>query len=266
MPLTSALARSLLRSVALLLPLSLCACLSLGDPKAPIASELIAAPRADAARALVIVLPGRGDDLSALRRSGIATAIQSAWPEADVLLAEVGMGHYMQGRMPQRLHDEIVVPARGRGYTQVWLTGASMGGMGTLLYDRQYPGDMDGLVLLAPYVGKAKLLGEIRDVGGLAHWQAGPAPEAIDADNYQRELWRHLQTWAKPDAPRPQRVWLAYGDKDRLGQARPLFEPILPPDHVLVRPGGHAWAVWTPAAAEIFATIRNNATAERTRR
>ena len=114
MPLTSALARSLLRSVALLLPLSLCACLSLGDPKAPIASELIAAPRADAARALVIVLPGRGDDLSALRRSGIATAIQSAWPEADVLLAEVGMGHYMQGRMPQRLHDEIVVPARGR--------------------------------------------------------------------------------------------------------------------------------------------------------
>lgn len=132
-----------------------------------------------------------------------------------------------------------------------------MGGMGTLLYERQYPGEMDGLVLLAPYVGDRELLGEIRDAGGLTRWQPGPAPEAINADNFQRELWRHLQGWSKPGSPRPQQVWLAYGDKDRLGQARPLFEPIVPADHVLVRPGGHAWAVWTPATAEIFARIRD---------
>lgn len=251
------------RLIFLMLPLSLGACLSLGDPSAPIAHELVPATRASNERALVIVLPGRGDDLPALRRSGIAAAIQASWPEADVMLAEVRMGHYMQGRMPQRLHDEIVVPARARGYSQVWMAGASMGGMGTLLYDRQYPDDMDGLVLLAPFVGQSKLLEEIRVAGGVEQWQAGPVPPGIDADNYQRELWRHLQTWARPGARRPQQVWLAYGDKDRLGQARPLFEPILPSDHVLVRPGGHAWAVWTPATTEIFARIRDKTSAER---
>lgn len=249
----------------LILPfvLSLGGCLSFGDARAPIATDLLPAPRTGAGPALVIVLPGRGDDLAALRRSGIASAIQSSWPEADVLLADVGMAYYMQGRMPQRLHDEVVAPARTRGYRQVWLMGASMGGMGTLLYDRQYPGEMDGLVLLAPYVGDTKLLDEIRAAGGVARWQAGPVPAQIDGSNYQREIWRHLQSWTQPGAARAQRVWLAYGDHDRLGQARPLFEPILPADHVLVRPGGHAWVVWTPATAEIFAMIRNSAAADR---
>ena len=90
--------------------------------------------------------------VQALRDSGIAAAIQSAWPDADVVLTGLGFGYYMQGRAPQRLHDEVIVPARTRGYREVWLMGASMGGMGTLMYDRAYPGDADGLVLLAPYL------------------------------------------------------------------------------------------------------------------
>lgn len=247
-----------------LLVLPLGACVSFGDARAPIATELLPAPRTGAESALVIVLPGRGDDLTALRHSGIGAAVQSSWPQADVLLADVGMAYYMQGRMPQRLHDEVVAPARARGYRQVWLMGASMGGMGTLLYDRQYPGEMDGLVLLAPYVGDAKLLDEIRAAGGVVAWQPGAVPAQIDAGNYQRELWRHLQSWARPASQRAQQIWLAYGDKDRLGQARPLFEPLLPADRILLRPGGHAWAVWTPATAEIFARIRNSASAEPT--
>ncbi|MFT3806258.1 alpha/beta fold hydrolase [Arenimonas sp.] len=258
-PSLKTLARAL---IFVLLPLCLCACLSIGDPKGPIANELIRSPAADSRHSLVIVLPGRGDNLDALRRSGIAGAIQSAWPEADVLLAEVGLAHYMQGRMAQRLHEELIIPARRRGYEQVWLLGASMGGMGTLLYDRQFPGEMDGLVLLAPYLGQAKLLEEVREAGGLAQWQAGPKPDAITADNYQRELWRHLQDRSRPASRPPTQIWLAYGDKDRLGQARPLIEPLLPDGRILVRPGGHAWAVWTPATKEIFARIRNSAPAE----
>jgi S-formylglutathione hydrolase FrmB len=233
--------------------LCLCACLGPGRTETRIPTALIAAPQASGEKVLVVVLPGRGDDLEGLRRSGIAEAIQRAWPQADVELAAVTMPYYFEGRMPQRLHDEVIEPARRRGYAGIWLAGASMGGMGTLLYERQYPGQLEGLVLLAPYLGDRGL---IREIGatGLAAWQPGPRPAAIDAGNYQREVWRDIQAW--PGSGRSPRVWLAYGEDDRLARALPSLEPALAADQVLVRPGGHAWAVWSPAAGEIFARIR----------
>ena len=241
------------RFVAVLLALAgiLTGCLPASDPSRPIPTLLV--PAKQAATRLVVVLPGRADDLKALRRSGIAEAIQAAWPDADVLLAEVTMGYYREGRAPERLHDEVIAPARARGgYRDVWLGGASMGGMGTLMYDQRYPGEMDGLVLLAPYLGEAPLLRDIEDAGGLARWDAGP-PQAMNPDNWQRELWRHIQRWSQhPEEAR--RVWLAYGDRDRLRASMPMLAGTLPQDQVLMRKGGHTWTVWSPAMGEVLQT------------
>ncbi len=226
-------------------------CAAGGDVRQPIPTQRIAAPQT--AQRLVVVLPGRADDLVALQRSGIAAAIQSAWPDADVILAALTLPYYRAGDAPQRLHSEIVQPARTQGYRSIWLAGASMGGMGTLLYDATYPGTLDGLVLFAPYLGDEALLREIRGAGGVARWQPGP-PHAVNADTWQRELWRHLQTWASQPA-QAQRVWLTYGDKDRLRNAMPLLETVLPPAQVLHREGGHAWSVWSAAAVDVFHAI-----------
>ncbi|GAB2501591.1 alpha/beta fold hydrolase [Arenimonas alkanexedens] len=242
------------RSVFLLgLVLISTGCLSPGATRETIATQLFESPSAEGERVLVVVLPGRGDDLQGLADSGIAAAIQKAWPEADVLLAEVGLGYYYEGRMPERLHTEVIAPAKTRGYAGVWLAGASMGGMGTLLYERSRPGELDGLVLLAPYLGDRRLLAEIGEAG-LADWTPGPVPPQINRKTFQREVWRHVQGW--PDSGRSAAVWLAYGEDDRLAKAIGVLAPALPPDQVLARPGGHAWVVWTPAAAEIFARIR----------
>ena len=232
-------------------------CMTPGDPVAPIPTELVAAPSpgANGGRDLVIVLPGRGDDVANLRRSGIAEGIQAGMPDADVLLTGTTMAYYYGGRMPERLHAEVVEPARQRGYRHVWLAGASMGGMGTLLYERAYPGKMDGLVLLAPYLGDKDLIDEIQAAGGLAQWEPGPAVAVVNGDNYQREVWRQLKGWTEPGATRAQRVWVAYGRDDRLRAAMPPLLALLPKDHVLERDGGHAWVVWSPAAREIFADI-----------
>ncbi len=232
--------------------LALAGCLPTRDAGEPIASQLIQAQQPG--QRLVVVLPGRADDLDALRRSGMAEAIQGAWPDADVLLAEVTLGDYMRGDAPERLRAEVIVPARERGrYREVWLAGASMGGMGTLMYDRLYPGEMDGLVLLAPYLGNAGLVKEIADAGGVAQWEAGP-PQAADADGWQRELWRHIQGAARdPDAAG--RIWLAYGDRDRLRKAFPQLIPALRQDQVLVREGGHTWTVWSPAMGEVLRRV-----------
>lgn len=241
-----------IRACALaLLSLCLSACANTGDRRLPIPTQTFRSD-ADPARALVVVLPGRWDDVDAMADAGIAQAIQSAWPEADVLLTGATLSYYLDGRLASRLHEEVIVPARARGYREIWLAGASMGGMGTLLYERQYPGELEGLLLLAPYLGDRRLLREIERSGGIAAWQPGPEPVEIDRGNYQRELWRHLQTWVENPQP-GRRVWLAYGSQDRLRRAVPLFAPLIPDAQILERPGGHKWTVWVPAAGEAFA-------------
>lgn len=229
-------------------------CYPKGDPSRPIPTTLVAAPQK--AQRLVVVLPGRGDDLGGLSSSGIAQAVQSAWPDADVVLTGLALGYYMQGQAERRLHDEVIAPARKRGYEEVWLVGASLGGMGALMYDRAHPNEVDGIVLMAPYLGEKPLLHEIAAAGGIAEWKPRPAPAVVDADNFQYELWRHLQTWSRhPD--KAKNVWLAYGDRDRLREAMPLLVPLLRKEQVLVRDGGHAWSVWSPATNDILTQVGN---------
>jgi pimeloyl-ACP methyl ester carboxylesterase len=225
-------------------------CFPRGDPSQPIPTASIAASQ-QPARRLVVVLPGRGDDLDALRRSGIAQAVQSAWPDADVVLTGLALGYYLEGVAEQRLHDEVIAPARAHGYAQVWLVGASLGGTGALMFDRAYPGEATGLVLLAPYLGDDAMVARIAQAGGVARWQAPPKAAAVTPGNFQQELWRHVQAVSGHPAD-ARKLWLAYGRKDGFAAANALLGAALPPGHVLVREGGHDWDVWTPAARELL--------------
>lgn len=229
--------------------LLLAACTAHGDPTQPIPTAFIAAPRP--ATRLFVVLPGRGDDLGRLRRSGAANAIQSTWPDTDVVFAELTIDYYLKSDAPRRLHDEVIAPLRARGYREVWLAGASLGGLGSLLYDRTYPRDIDGMVLLAPYLGDAPVIGEITAQGGVQAWRAPAMQDRPSPEGWQHDLWRHVQVWSR-DPTRTRNVWLAYGEDDKLLIAEPLLSPLMPPGHVLVRPGGHTWDVWTPALREIL--------------
>lgn len=245
----------LLRCACAMIFLLSTACVPGGGAATKIPFEQKPAPQGNSGKILVVVLPGRGDDVANLKASGIANAIQDAMPEADVMLTGISLAYYMEGRMPTRLHEEIIVPARARGYKEIWLAGASMGGMGVLMYDREYPGDATGLVLLAPYLGGRKVLKQINEAGGLANWDAGPVPPSVDGNNFDRELWRYLKTWQNQNKTRSNHVWLAYGKSDRLSSAMPPLQKLLKPEHVFVREGGHAWVVWAPAAKEIFTAI-----------
>lgn len=239
-----------LHSIAcLLLALTLMSgCRARGDATRPLPLEVIAAPAP--AKRLVVVLPGRADNLRRLRASGVATAVQHAWPDAEVVLAELTMDYYLASSAERRLHDEVIVPARARGLREVWLVGASLGGMGALLYDRSYPGVAHGLVLLAPYLGDDALLDEIRRAGGVGRWNPGPMRE-VAPDTWQREMWRNVHRWTREPGRRPQ-VWLAYGHRDGFSAAMPLLGETLEAGRVLEREGGHSWRVWTPAVGEIL--------------
>lgn len=230
----------------------LAGCFPRSDPSQAVPTAFVKAPQA--ASRLVVVLPGRADDVQGLRESGIAQAVQSAWPDADVVLTGLDLGHYLGGVAERKLHEEIIVPARQRAYSQVWLVGASLGGMGSIMYQRAYPGEVTGMVLLAPYLGDEPMLARIRAAGGVASWEPPPKPPSVRRSNFQVELWRHVQSWTRaPDTAR--NVWLAYGRQDHFRTAMPLLAAVLPPQQVLVRGGGHDWGVWSPVTREVLSQI-----------
>jgi pimeloyl-ACP methyl ester carboxylesterase len=230
-------------------------CYTIGNSSVPIGTVSVPAVRPSSERTLIVVLPGLGDDANDLKNRGVAEAIHEAWPEADVLLASATLAYYRDGRLVSRLHEEIVEPARHQAYRRLWLAGASLGGLGALLYEREHPGEVAGIVLLAPFLGSAGLLEEIRAAGGPRSWDPGPLPTEVNADNYQRQVWKMVKGWAaRPELTR--RIWLSSGTSDeRIEDARLLAQE-LPRAHFLELPGGHNWTFGIRAMREIFSRIR----------
>ena len=173
----------------------LAGCFTIGDSKVPIGTVSVSAPRPSAERTLVIVLPGLGDDAQDMKDHGLAEVIHESWPEADVLLTSATFAYYRDGRLVPRLYEEIVEPALRGGTRRIWLAGASLGGMGALLYEREHPGELTGIVLFAPFLGNNELLNEIRAAGGPRKWDPGPLPDEMNGDNYQRQVWRMVKGW-----------------------------------------------------------------------
>jgi len=233
----------------------LAGCFAIGNSEIPIGTVSVAAPRPSVERTLVIVLPGFGNDATDLKDHGVAEAIHQSWPEADVLLASATFAYYRDGKLVSRLHEEIVQPARRKGYARIWLAGASMGGMGALLYEREHPGELTGIALFAPFLGSGELLEEIRTAGGLREWEPGPLPAEMNGDNYQRQVWKMVKGWAdRPELAR--RVWLACGTSDHLINDVRLLAPMLSEAHYLELSGGHTWSLWLSGGKEVFSRIR----------
>lgn len=215
----------------------------------------VAALRPSAERTLIIVLPGFGADAAEMRERGVAGAIQEAWPEADIVLTSATFAYYRDRRLVDRLQDDVVGPALKKGYRRIWLAGASLGGMGALLYEREYPGALAGIVLFAPFLGSNELLHEIHAAGGARRWDPGPLPAEVDGDNYQREVWKMVKGWGqRPELAR--RVWLFCGTNDRLIDGARLLAQDLPEANYLEQPGGHTWGTWVSGAKEMFTRIR----------
>jgi pimeloyl-ACP methyl ester carboxylesterase len=225
-------------------------------PLGPIPVEMFPSPSPSAARPLVVVLPGQGDDIKVMKKAGIAAAIQKGWPEADVLLAGLTMDYYLDGKVARRLREEIVEPAGRDGRREIWLAGASLGGAGVLAYEHDFPGDAAGLVLLAPFLGGPTWIRQMTAAGGPNNWSPPVlVPAKLDKDNLSAELWRVVKKWTDPAAAR--RVWLGCGRKDRFLPGAKLVSPLLAEGHFVSPAGGHDWGTCDQAAEALFARIRS---------
>lgn len=230
-------------------------CFTFGDARQPIEMLLVPGPAHGAPSEAVVLLPGFGTDAKDMREHEIDQAVHKAWPDADLLLTSATFAYYSHGQLVARLESDVMGPAQAR-YKKVVLAGASMGGMGALMYENAHPGQVAELVLFAPFLGDGKLLDEIRAAGGVRAWTPGPVPEKIDGDNYQREMWRTIKSWSD-DPAKARRIWLVCGKDDHLLEAVRLAATALPPSHYLEVEGGHSWKAWAASAEQVMARIRS---------
>jgi len=189
---------------------------------------------------LLVLLPGRADTPEDFEKQGFVAMARRAGPDIDVVAADATLGYYARATLPTRLAQDVVEPARGRGYRSIWLAGVSMGGLGTLYYAKNRPETVAGVLAIAPYLGSDDVIEEIERAGGLANWT--PA-SPLDPDDWERALWVWLKKCAAQQGVCPA-IFLGYGEADKLARSDRLLAATLPPDHVLVVPGGHEWEPW----------------------
>jgi len=158
----------------------------------------------------------------------------------DLVAVDARFGYYIGKTLGQRIATDVMPPARAHGYRSFWLSGVSMGGLGALIYAQQHPGEVDGVLAIAPFLGDSDVIKEIEQAGGLAKWKAIGVAKPGD---YQRELWLWLGR-CLPQAKRCPRIFLGFGSGDRFVRAHRLLAAVLPPDQVIEVPGQHEWAPW----------------------
>ena len=124
-------------------------------------------------RELMILLPGIGDLAEDYESHGFVDAVRRSGAPADLVAVDVHVGYYARRTVLERLRKDVIAPAREAGYEKIWLGGISLGGLGASLYAAEYAADLQGLVLLAPFLGDPRIVREIAGAGGLGALATG---------------------------------------------------------------------------------------------
>ena len=181
-------------------------------------------------------LPGAYHAPQDFLSAGFANAVRARAVPLDLAFVDVKLEHLGDRSTLQRLRTDMVLPARAAGVS-IWLGGISLGGLIALDYAASYPDELDGLCLLAPYLGNRILMAEIAAAPGLAAWQPGELAETDE----ERRIWRYI----KMRRADHESLYLGFGRGDRFAPALELLAATLPAGSVDVVDGGHEWRTWS---------------------
>ncbi len=190
-----------------------------------------------AAPTLLLMLPGAYSAPAEFVAEGFVDSLRQRRVHADVVIVGARIEHYVEGRVLDHLHDEVIGPARERGVQSVWMLGISLGGLFALAYAARYPSQVAGVLMLAPYLGQRTLLTEIAQAGGAQAWAARRQPQPDDL--LEHEVW----AWIARGQALPQ-LHLGYGRDDRFVDAHRLLAAQLPAERCFETAGGHDWSAW----------------------
>lgn len=183
-----------------------------------------------------LLLPGAYQEPEDFVTAGFVTALQARGLAIDLEFIAPEFAHLLDRSVLDALHTEVIAPARADGCRELWLGGISLGGFIALSYAEQRLHTIDGLCLLAPYLGNRPLTAEVARAGGVHRWQPGP----IAADDEARRVWLLIQRLGQS----PLKLFVGLGRDDRFGHGHTLLADALPPAAVRYEDGGHDWPTW----------------------
>jgi pimeloyl-ACP methyl ester carboxylesterase len=189
-----------------------------------------------AASARILLLPGAWETSAGFARAGFHDAIRERGLAIELECCELELDHVTDRSMLDRLRRGPIATARAAGCEVVWLAGVSLGGFMALGFAEQHPAELNGVCLIAPYLGARTITREISLAGGVAGWSPGD----VAADDEDRRIWRFIKTRSRT---RPA-LYLGYGRDDRFADSQRLLALALPADSVDVVSGGHDWSAW----------------------
>ncbi len=186
-------------------------------------------------RNLIVFLRGRGGSHEDFAEEGFVDAIKDSKQPYDMIAPNAHFGYYFGETLVERLKADIINPAKAKGYENIWLVGASMGGLGALMYSRFYPGAVQGVFVISPFLGYDKIISEIESQGGVRQWEPG---EYNPDNDWQRMIWHWLKKYSENQRQKPA-IYLGYGTEDSYVEAQRILGDILPYNHVITTSGGH---------------------------
>jgi pimeloyl-ACP methyl ester carboxylesterase len=189
---------------------------------------------------LVVLLPGAYSRPEEFVREGFVSALRERGLAVEVVIADAHLGYFNERSVLVRLRDDVVQPARERGL-RVWLVGISLGGFAALGYAARHGREIEGVLALAPYLGRRELQRDLVATGGPLGWRVQARPR--EPDDLEHDLWMWLSDPARRAGAAPT-VHLGYGRDDRFADAHRLLEPLLPAGASDAVPGGHDWPAW----------------------
>ncbi len=189
-----------------------------------------------AAPTRIVLLPGAYHEPEDFVREGFADAVRARAMAVDLEFVAPDLKHVLDRRVLESLQREVVAPARAAGCRFLWLGGVSLGGYIALAYAQRRPADLDGLCLLAPYLGNRMITGEIARAGGVRSWRPGTIGDADE----ERLIWSFIQGLPASGLT----IGLGIGRRDRFWDGQGLLADVLPAGTVNIVEGGHEWPVW----------------------
>lgn len=189
--------------------------------------------------AVIIFLPGIDDLAEDFERRGVIDDMRRQGVAIDAVAVDAHYGYYAEEVIFERMTDDVIAWARDAGYRRIWLAGISLGGFGAALYAAHHSSHVDGLILLAPYLGDDALIEEIVQAGGVHRWHPGH----VGAGDYPRFLW----AWFKRHVGRHGKqlpIFIGYGTRDKFARANALLAEHLADDRKFAIAGGHDWRTW----------------------
>jgi pimeloyl-ACP methyl ester carboxylesterase len=197
------------------------------------------APGQDAGRILLVMLPAARARPEDLLEQGFVAAVRDRGLPLDVAVMDAQPDYYLEGRVGERLAADVFRPLRAKGYRRIWLMGMSLGGMGCIAYAHRHAAEVEGVILLAPFLGARGLIAQILRGGGLARWQ----PAALGPDDEELALLLWLKHY-RADNPQLPAIHLGFGRDDRYAPASAMLAQQLPAERVVSISGKHDWQTW----------------------